>query len=60
MSTADTKRIEKIARESAALARKTLKKTNELETYLSLLEYKAGKVREFPSVAALTRKVRSA
>ena len=44
MSTADTKRIEKIARESAALARKTLKKTNELETYLSLLEYKAGKV----------------
>ena len=31
MTTADTKRIEKIARESAALARKTLKKTNELE-----------------------------
>ena len=33
MTTADTKRIEKIARESAALARKTrkmLKKTNEL------------------------------
>ena len=37
MTTADAKRIEKIARESAALARKTLKKTNELETYLSLL-----------------------
>jgi hypothetical protein len=33
MTTADTKRIEKIARESAALARKTLKKTNELEAY---------------------------
>jgi hypothetical protein len=60
MTTADAKRIEKIARESAALARKTLKKTNELEAYLSLLEYKAGKVREYPSVAALMRKVRSA
>ena len=60
MTTADTKRIEKIARESAALARKALKKTNELEGYLSLLEYKAGKVREYPSAAALMRKVRSA
>jgi hypothetical protein len=60
MSTADTKRIERLAAESARLARRTLKKTNELEAFLSPLEYKAGKVREYPSVAALMRKVRSA
>ena len=33
MTTADIKRIEKIARESAELARKSLKKSNELEAY---------------------------
>jgi hypothetical protein len=60
MTTADTKRIEKIARESAALARKTLKKTNELEAYLGLLEYKAGKVREIKSVPAFFRSLRGA
>jgi hypothetical protein len=40
VTTSDTKRIERIARESADLARKTLKKTNELEAYLSLLDKK--------------------
>ena len=60
MTTADTKRIEKLAAESARLARKALQKTDELEAYLSLLEFKAGKVHEYPSVAALMRKVRSA
>ena len=60
MTTADTKRIERIARESAALARKTLKKTNELEAYLSLLEYKAGKIREIKSVPAFFRSLRGA
>ena len=60
MTTADTKRIEKIARESAALARKTLKKTNELEAYLGLLEYRAGKVREIKSVRNHFRSLRGA
>jgi hypothetical protein len=60
MTTADTKRIEKIARESADLARKTLKKTNELEAHLGLLEYKAGKVREIKSVPAFFRSLRGA
>jgi hypothetical protein len=60
MTTADTKRIEKLAAESARLARKALKKSDEVEAYLSLLEFKAGKLREYPSVAALMRKVRSA
>ena len=60
MTTADTKRIEKIARESAALARKTLRKTNELEAYLGLLEHKAGKLREIKSVRDHFRSLRGA
>jgi hypothetical protein len=60
MTTADTKRFEKIARESAALARKSLKKSNELEAYLGLLEYRAGKVREIKSVREHFRTLRGA
>ena len=60
MSTADTKRIEKIARESAKLARKSLKKSNELEAYLGLLDYRAGKVREIKSIPAFFRSLRGA
>ena len=60
MTTADTKRIEKIARESAELARKSLKKSNELEGYLGLLDYRAGKVREIKSVRDHFRSLRSA
>jgi hypothetical protein len=60
MTTADTKRIERIARESADLARKSLKKSNELEAYLSVLEYRAGKVRRHKSVPDLFRKLKLA
>ncbi len=60
MTTADTKRIEKIARESADLARKTLKKTNELEAYLSALEYKTRRVREIKSIRGYFRSLRGA
>jgi hypothetical protein len=42
MTAADTKRMERIARESAVAARKSLKKCNELEAYLGLLDYRAG------------------
>ena len=41
MSTADTMRAEKLARQSAEFARKALQKTEELQAYLSLLEYRA-------------------
>jgi hypothetical protein len=57
MTAADTKRIEKIARESADLARKSLKKSNELEVYLGLLDYGAGKVREIKSIPGVFRKL---
>ena len=50
MTTADAKRIERIARESADLARKSLRKSNELKAYLSVLEYRAGKIRRHKSV----------
>ena len=40
MTASETKNVDKLARESAQLARKALQKSNELEAYLSLLEYK--------------------
>ena len=52
MTTADTKRIERIARESADLARKSLRKSNEIEAYLSV---GAGKVRRHKSHSATDR-----
>jgi hypothetical protein len=60
MTTADTKRIEKLAAESARLARKALQKSDELEAYLGLLDYRAGKVREIKSVGAYFRSSRGA
>jgi hypothetical protein len=53
LTIADTKRIERIARESADLARRSLKKSNEIEAYLSFMEYRAGKIRRHKSVGDL-------
>ena len=50
MTTADTKRIERIARESADLARKSLRKS----------EYRAGNIRRHKSVPDLFRKLKLA
>jgi hypothetical protein len=60
MSAQETKNIERLAAESADLARKSLKKSNELEAYLGLLDYRAGKVREIKSVRAHFRSLRGA
>ena len=60
MTTSDTRRIEWIARESADLARKSLRKSNGLEAYLSVLEYRAGKTRRHKSVPDLFRKLKLA
>jgi hypothetical protein len=60
MSTADTKRAEKLARESAELAHKALQKSDELHACLSVLEYRAGKVRQHMSVGGLFRKLKLA
>jgi hypothetical protein len=60
MTTSQTKGIEKLATESAELARKSLRKRNELEAYLGLLDYRAGWVREIKSVHNYFRTLRSA
>lgn len=60
MTSTETKHAERLARESADLARKALRKTEELETYLSVLEYRAGKIREIKSVRSFFRSLRGA
>jgi hypothetical protein len=42
------------------IARKSLKKSNELEAHLGLLDYRAGKVREIKSIPAFFRSLRRA
>ena len=58
MTTVELQKIEKIGAESAIFARLALRKSNELEVYLSLLEYRAGKVRTYKSVHALFKKLK--
>ena len=60
MTAQETKNIEKLAAESARLARKALQKSAELEAYLGLLDYRAGMVREIKSVGAFFRSLRGA
>ena len=58
MSIVELQKIEKIAAESAAFARMALSKSNELEAYLSLLEYRAGKIRKHKSVNTIFKKLK--
>ena len=60
MIAAEVKKIEKLAKESATLAKKALLKSNELEAILSLMEYKAGKVNSYKSVKDLFKKLKAA
>lgn len=58
MTTSQIKKIEKIAKESASYARKSLAKSDELYALLSLLEAKAGKVHRYASVEDVFRKLK--
>lgn len=58
MTTVQLEKIEKMAAKSALLARESLRKSNELEAYLSLLEYRAGNTRAHRSVSALFKKIK--
>lgn len=60
MTTAQIKKAEKIASESMRYARKAIQKTDELEAYLSFLEYKNGKVHKHQSVSELFKKLKIA
>lgn len=51
----ELKKAERIASESVKYARKSLQKSDELEAYLSMLEYRAGKVRTYRSARELIR-----
>lgn len=58
MTTSQIKKMEKIAKESAVYARKSLAKSDELYAVLSLLEAKMGKVRRYASVEDIFRKLK--
>ena len=55
MTTAQMKKAEKLAEASKRYAQKSLQKSRELEVYLSVLDYKAGRVKEYKSVDAMFR-----
>ncbi len=60
MTTLELKKVEKMVAESLRYARKSLQKSEEAETYLSMLEYRAGKVSKHKSVDALFKKLKIA
>ena len=58
MTTAQTKRLEKMASESMRYARRAIVKSNEMQAILSLMEAKAGKVKQYSSVDDIFRKLK--
>jgi len=60
MTTIELKKAERIASESESLARRALTKSDQVQAYLSLLEYRSGKTRVHSSARALLKKVRNA
>ncbi len=53
------KKAEKLAEASRRYAQKSLAKSRELDLYLSILDYKAGRVVEFPNARSITRAARA-
>ena len=58
MTTKEIRKIEKMANESLKYAHRSLAKSNEVQTILSLLEAKSGKVKRFTSVNAAFKKLK--
>lgn len=58
MTTAQIKRLEKLATESMQYARKAMQKSEAFEAYASYLDYKAGKVKKYRSINDLFKKLR--
>ncbi len=56
MTTKQIQRIEKMASESQKYASKAIKKSEELQAVLSLIEYQMGKKNEYSSVDAIFKK----
>ncbi len=58
MTTAQIQKIEKMVTESTVFAKKAIRKSNELEAYLSLMQYRFGNVAEHKSVKTLFKKIK--
>ncbi len=57
MTTKQIQKIEKIANESQKYASKAIKKSEELQGILSLMEYKMGKKNKHSSVTSIFKKI---
>lgn len=57
MTSLQIKKIERLAKESTEFAQKAMRKSNELQAFLSLIEYKSGKVRRHNSIDELFKKL---
>lgn len=60
MSDIEIKKINKIAIESVQYAKKAMLKANELQAYLSLLDFKSGKTNSYRSVKDIFKKLKIA
>jgi hypothetical protein len=60
MTKKDLQKAEKIASESAQLAKRALAKSDQLHAYLSLLEHKEGKTHTYKSPKELFKKLKLA
>ncbi len=58
MTTKQIKKIEKMASESLKYANKAIKKSEELQSILSLMEYSMGKKNEHSSVDNIFKKMK--
>lgn len=58
MTTKQIQKIEKMASESLKYAAQAIKKTEELQSILSLMEYKMGKKNEYSSVGRIFKKIK--
>lgn len=58
MTTAQVKKLEKMANVSLTYARRALAKNNEIQAILSLMEAKTGKVKSFSSASSLFKRLK--
>jgi len=58
MTTKQIQKIEKMASESLKYATRAIKKSEELQSVLSLIEYKMGKKKEYSSVDDIFKKIK--
>lgn len=58
MSEMEIKKINKIAADSVNYAKKAMLRANELQAYLSLLDFKSGKTNSYRSVKDIFKKLK--